>query len=115
MFKRKHRLAKTTQVVAALKRGRGFFNSEISIKCLPKVGEAPKFTVVVSTKVDKRAVKRNRLKRIIREFLKTQMTRIRPGDYVIMLKPRSAKIEESLLLKNLSSSMTMWGIFTKNA
>ncbi|MBL8029665.1 MAG: ribonuclease P protein component [Candidatus Doudnabacteria bacterium] len=114
MFKRKHRLAKTTSVVAALKNGRGFFNPEINIRFLPTVGMDPKFTIVVSTKVDKRAVRRNRLKRIIRELINQNLTGIRPGDYVIMLKPRAAKVEEALLLKNLLTSLVGWGLLRKN-
>jgi ribonuclease P protein component len=56
---------------------------------------------VVSTKVAKNASIRNRLKRIVREFIKIRLKTLHNGDYVVGLKPGVTKIEESQLLKSL--------------
>ena len=108
MLKKTTRLAKTSAVVAALKAGRGFFYSEFNVRFLPKSQGEPKLTVVVSTKVDKRAVKRNRLKRIIREFVRLNLGFLALGDYVIMLKPLAAKSEDKKLLLNLEQNLRKW-------
>ena len=64
MFAKKHRLAKTTDVKKAFAQGRAFFNPFFTIKFLTHTIRAePRFTVVVSTKVSKRAVPRNRIKK----------------------------------------------------
>lgn len=108
MFKRKHRLAKNTAVMSALKTGRGFFNPAFVIRALPKAEGYSRFAVVVSTKVDKRATRRNRLKRILREFLRTHLSSLMPADYVIMLKPLSIKLSEPELLKSFEQSLKKW-------
>ena len=108
MLKKKHRLAKTTAVMSALKKGRGFFNPEFNIRFLPKTQGELRLTVVVSTKVDKRAVKRNRLKRLIREFVRLRLKLLSLGDYVIMLKPMAAKTQESNLIAKLEQSLIKW-------
>jgi ribonuclease P protein component len=112
MLKKKHRLAKDSAVKTALKTGRGFFNPDLSVKFLPST--VSRFTVVVSTKVDKRAVKRNRLKRIFREYIKQKFLGLRPGDYVIMLKPVAAKKPEAEVLKNFHDSLlNKWKLLKK--
>lgn len=112
MLKKKHRLAKDSAVKTALKTGRGFFNSELSVKFL--LQSTPRFTIVVSTKVDKRAVKRNRLKRIFREFIQKNLSNFRPGDYVVMLKPIAAKKPEVEVLNNfLDSLVNKWKLLKK--
>src|ERR1051326_1771659 len=92
MFPKKYRLAKTKDVKATFAQGRTFFNPFLTIKFRP--AQHYRFTVVVSTKVAKKAVVRNRLKRIISEDLKQHMTAVRPGDYAIILKNRAAMVEE---------------------
>lgn len=40
--------------------------------------------LAVSRKVDRRAVNRNRIKRILRETMRHQRTQLPPGDYVVV-------------------------------
>ena len=55
--------------------------------------------VVVSTKVHKRAVRRNRLRRLLHEELRRQPPEPRTPLWLLFsLKPGSAEVEESLLL-----------------
>ena len=110
MFKKTNRLAKHTAVQAALRAGRGFFNPLFNIRFLNTQNSTSRFTIVVSTKVDKRAVKRNRLKRIIREYIRNAMPGLRLGDYAIMLKPLAAKRSEQELILNLNSALINWGL-----
>ena len=102
MLKRKHRLAKQTEVRLTFAKGRGFFSPYFLAKFLKTSADAtPRFTVVVSTKVSKKAVDRNRQKRIVREILRLNLSKFRPGDYIISLKPASKKLSAGQLREEL--------------
>ena len=98
MLKKNNRLAKARDIKTTLARGRNFFNPFYGIKFLPKK-EGLRLTVVVSTKVFKSAVKRNRIKRILREYLRKNLGKFRTGDYLISVKPRLAGLPEPERLK----------------
>ncbi len=102
MFSKQHRLGKTTDVQKVFAQGRAFFNPLFTIKFLTRPSQLPRFTVVVSTKVSKSAVKRNRLKRLTREFIRMRMGKFRLGDYVVILKPAAARRDEKSLMMSLS-------------
>ena len=97
MLKKINRLAKSKDILITLARGRTFFNPFYTIKFLS--GSQRKFAVVVSTKVFKRANRRNRLKRIIREQLKKNLQTFRPGNYAILVKPKTSALPEAEQLK----------------
>lgn len=103
MFAKKNRLAKTKDVESTITQGRAFFNPFFRLKVVFKNQGDSRFTVVVSTKVAKNASLRNRLKRIVREFVKKRLNTLRKGDYVVGLKPGVTKIEELKLLNSLES------------
>lgn len=102
MLKKSHRLAKTTHVKTVFAKGRGFFNGLFTIKFL-KRGEVSRFTVVVSTKVSKNAVVRNRIKRVLREYIRLHIPSLALGDYAIIVKPAAAKIDSKDLPGHLKS------------
>lgn len=89
MFAKQNRLAKDRDVQTAYRAGRTFFTPQFTIKYV-KTREANKpsrFTIVVSTKVAKQAVKRNRIKRIIREYIRVRIQYIYSGDYMFIVRP----------------------------
>ncbi len=94
MFPKKNRLAKDTDVKRVLATGRSFFTPHLSVKCLRSGLLVPRFTVVVSSKVSKLAVKRNRLKRIIRAELEVKIQDFRNGDFLFRVKPGAAMVDE---------------------
>jgi len=104
MLTKTNRLAKDQDIKKVFARGRGFFNPNYGLKFLAK-GSVSRLTIVVSTKVFKRAVKRNRLKRILREYFRKNLKRMRPGDYVLSAKPALAKISEKLQMEGLERLM----------
>lgn len=99
MLKKVNRLAKAKDIATAFARGRGFFNPFFSIKFFPSV-QPPRFAVVVSTKVFKRAHDRNRLKRILREYLRNNLNKFKNGSYMIMAKPKISNLPEPERLKS---------------
>jgi ribonuclease P protein component len=98
MFKKEHRLAKTKDVKAAFEQGRGFFNPYFSVRRAFEKTERKRFTVVVSTKVSKTATTRNRIKRLVREFIRLNMDSLKPGDYIISAKPKVMGLETDAML-----------------
>ncbi len=105
MLKKKHRLAKTTDVKRTFERGRSFLNPLFSIRFLAG-NEAKRFTVVVSSKVSKKAVVRNRLRRKVREFVRTRLVNFLPGDYVIGIKPKVLSVTEGALINQLKDFLS---------
>jgi ribonuclease P protein component len=99
MLKKVNRLAKARDIQKVFSRGRAFFNPQFGIKFLPS-SKPPRFTVVVSTKVFKKAVARNRLKRVVREYLRKHLTKFPGGDYMVIFKPKIAGLPENEVLKN---------------
>lgn len=99
MLKKANRLAKTKDIQKAFAGGRNFFSPFFSIKFIPSLN-LRRFTVVVSTKVFKKAHDRNRLKRIIREHLRKNLGRFKNGDYVIIVRPKAGRQDEKLVLKD---------------
>ncbi len=110
MLKKVNRLAKGKHIRAALQKGRTFFTPYFSVKFF--LGSAsPRFAVVVSTKVYKSAVKRNRLKRVIREWLRLNLKKLKPGDYMLMAKTKTAARLEKDLLADLAGLLIKAGLY----
>jgi ribonuclease P protein component len=66
-----HTLTKESDFKKVAKNGRPFFASEMAIKVLPNNLEYNRYGIVVNTKVDKRAVVRNKIQRRIRYIIRS--------------------------------------------
>jgi len=75
MFSSVHRLARKSDIEKVLRRGRPFHAEYASIKVAPNNRDVSRFTVVVSLKISKKAVDRNRIKRQLREILRTRVAK----------------------------------------
>lgn len=104
MLPKKHRLNKSSEVKKTTLKGRSFFNPFLVIKVLPGLDKV-RLTVIVSVKVSKKAVVRNRIKRIIRNYIQKNLTSFKTGDYAIIVKPSTSKISEQELLENLKNTL----------
>ena len=104
-----NRLTKKNDIERALKRGRLFFYGDITLKSAKTDLPTSRITVIASLKVSKSAVKRNTLKRKIREIVRTLvLPRMKPGfDCVLLTKA-------ALLEKNHEDlKKTILGVFEK--
>jgi ribonuclease P protein component len=70
MFSQKYRLRLETDVMRAIRSKRGAFDAACGVKFVENALGNPRFVIVVSTKVDKRAVVRNKIRRQYREICK---------------------------------------------
>ena len=73
----------------------------------PSEMDRPRLGMAVSRQVDKRAVGRNRIKRVIRESFRQRFTdRGPPVDFVVLPRPESATIPNRHLFQSLEKH---WG------
>ncbi|NBS68438.1 ribonuclease P protein component [bacterium] len=70
MFSQQHRLRSEKEVLRAIRSKRGAFDVVCGVKLAENTVGHPRFVIVVSTKVSKRAVDRNRVRRQYREICK---------------------------------------------
>ncbi len=110
MFKKNSRIDKK-DVVKVIKEGVSYHSPSFLLKMLKNPLKTTLFAVIVSKKVAKTAVSRNRNKRRVREAIKKQVEKIPQGYfYIVMLKKDLngavfRVIEEELegLLNNIKS------------
>lgn len=112
MLPDKNRLKKKDFFVLRKTKGKSFFSSEnfkITL-CGPEPLSPPRFGVVISAAVSKKAVLRNKLKRRVRAILSQNISRFPAGVSVVIYPQKSAlslsykKIEEELsrILKEIN-------------
>ena len=107
----KQRLRGTKVFDRLYREGKRFHGTWFTLRVLPEnpsllpPGDRPhpgspwRCAVVVSSKVSKRAVRRNRLRRLVHQLLLTHPpAMVRPSWLVFSLKPGSVEAEEALLL-----------------
>ncbi len=92
------RLRASAEFKAVFDGGRRFNSSHLRLFALPRAEAAvPRLGVAVSKKVDKRAVGRNRIKRVMRECFRVERATLPPGDYVLIAQPGCRPLENDVL------------------
>lgn len=111
MLKAQYRLRKTKDIEAVLKRGKGFFGGKIAVKLAKNGLKNSRFAVVVGVKVSKSAVKRNRLRRQLREIIRLELDELKPGyDVMVMARPKSLELDYHELKKELDKAFKKVGL-----
>jgi len=66
--------------------------------------ENSRFSFVISKKISKKAVERNRIKRVLIKAIKTNLEKVPPGfDFVFLVKRKILNKEEKDIVSDLSS------------
>jgi ribonuclease P protein component len=79
-----NRLRKNKDIDSVYKNGRLFSGNNLKIKIFKNQLATNRFTVVVSSKVSKKAVIRNKIKRYLREILRTENINFQSGNDLIL-------------------------------
>jgi ribonuclease P protein component len=87
-----HRLKKDEDFQKVASGGKYSYSPYFTLKYKPNKLEHSRFGFVISTKIDKRATVRNRLKRQIREVIRLKLAKI-PHGYDITIIPKKAALE----------------------
>lgn len=79
MLPQPHRLPLRTELRQVKKEGRLFQSKLFGLLLSPSTKNQTRFAFIISTKVHKKAVKRNRAKRLLTSVLKELLPQIKPG------------------------------------
>lgn len=97
-FPPRARLRVSAEFQAVFKGGRRLSSPQLRLFAHVRAeATEPRLGVAVSKKVDKRAVGRNRIKRLARELFRRERHRLPPGDYVLIAQPGASALESEAL------------------
>ena len=100
-FERRARLLKAEEYTQVFNKAYRSRDQYFTVLAKPKSIGRAKLGLAVSKKRAKRAVSRNRLKRIIRESFRLSQSIIACADYVVMIQQNSEKISNKQLFVSL--------------
>ena len=88
MLAKENRLRKTKEIQAVLTKGKGFRENGLFLKTGSFPGETARFSIIVSKKVAKQAVRRNRIRRVLGEAIRQELEHVKPGtDIALVVLP----------------------------
>ena len=88
MLPKKNRLSKNNEFRNLFKKGKSFKNDCLLIRLLPNKKDFNRFGFIVSLKISKKAVVRNKIKRALRQIIREDFSKIRKGfDLAIITFP----------------------------
>ncbi|MEY4744787.1 MAG: hypothetical protein RL272_732 [Candidatus Parcubacteria bacterium] len=112
MLARKYRLTAEKDYARIFAKGRPFNGRGTGMKVIRNRLETPRVGFVVSTKVSKRAVERNQVKRRMREIVRKRLPGIIGGiDIVFMARPESVKMSFVEIERSMVELITKAGVF----
>lgn len=105
MLKKQNRISKKKDFDRAFKAGQSFYGKIVGLKLVSNSLTESRVGIIISAKVSKKAVERNRLRRIIREKVKNFLNQTKIGqDFVFIVHPEANKLEAKeirLIINNL--------------
>lgn len=90
-FSKKYRLKKSGDFKLIYQKGHSLTNRELVLYWLSREDESQKFGISVSRKVERKANRRNRLKRLLREAYRLNRPGLRKGVYLFVIVRAKAK------------------------
>ena len=105
-LKRKYSIRKASDFVLLTKKAEIFKDSDFLIRYLNNHQDHARLGMAISKKRVKHAVKRNRIKRIIRETFRKYRLRLPNRDYMVSYRGEQNRIDALMLHKKL---MHFWG------
>lgn len=111
MLSSANRLRKETDIKALFAKGKGVFEGVCGVKFKANGLPESRFAVVVGHTVSKESVTRNRIRRRLREALRTRLTLIKPGfDVILLVRPGAQKATFEGLSTALDRSLKRAGL-----
>ena len=94
MLKQENRLKLDKDIKTLFARGRSVFDIGLGMRFSKNTLDHSRFTVVVGTKISKSAVKRNQIKRKVRDILEKRISKIKPG-FDVMFSAKKEALEQT--------------------
>lgn len=99
----KNRLNKNKDFQKVFQKGKGIKENLLTFKWAPNNLKVSRFGFIVSRKVSKKAVLRNKIKRRLREKIRRELPWLKKGiDGVIIVNPAAAKEKSQEIIKSLN-------------
>ena len=109
MLKKVNRINKTRELQKVYRLGKALHTPSLVIKFLP--GEKTKAAFVVSKKVSKRSVERNRIKRALREEVRLSLPHLQSGSYMVIAKMQASGYSSADLRKQIFEAFKKAGVW----
>ncbi len=108
MLASRYRLTKRINFARAEIDGNLFQSKSFGVEVFNRKDESnSRFGFIISTKISKKAVIRNKLKRIMSDYIRINLKRIKPGlDIVFLLKPVATKLSREQIEKEADEIIT---------
>lgn len=88
MLSREYKLKKDNDFKKVFEKGKFYHSDFIKIRFLKNDLKVTRFGIVVSSKISKKAVSRNRIRRRLEEIIRIRLDQIRSGfDIVVLFEP----------------------------
>ena len=111
MLKKEYRLIKDQEFKNVFKHGRTLYTPFLTIKIVKNNLTHPRFGFIVSKKISKRAVQRNKLKRRLREIVRLNLPLIKKNvDVVFFTKSSLLSLNFPALKKEVLTLLKRGGI-----
>lgn len=111
MLTRPHRLAAKRDFAKLFAKGRPFHARGLTLKAALNGKAVTRVGFVVSTKVSKRSVVRNSIRRRLREIVRLRMADVRPGfDVAFIVKAELVPLEHADLVKTVEFLLDKSGL-----
>ncbi len=112
MFKKENRLTKNKEFDNVWQKGRSSFDKILGVKALKNDLKISRFGIIVSTKVSKKAVLRNKIKRRIREISKKHFENLKNGFDIVIIAQKASLVEDfSALKKSVEDNFKKLNLF----
>ncbi|MCK4553470.1 ribonuclease P protein component [Candidatus Parcubacteria bacterium] len=114
MLNKINRLTKDKDFDNIFKNGKSSYDKLIGVKAIQNQLGNSRFGILVSAKVSKKAVERNKIKRQIREIIKLQLNKIKLGyDVVIITLPAILGKSYQEIERSVISHLKKLGLYNK--
>jgi len=88
MLAKKYKLSREKDIQYVLKKGKIYFSRFFNLKLAKNNMNKPRFCIIISTSISKKAVVRNRVKRQIRAIIYNNLPNIKENyDFIVLIKP----------------------------
>lgn len=112
MFNQNNRLRKTKEIEKTFKNGKSFYNNLLGFKVLKNDLNESRFCVIISAKISKKAVERNKIKRRVRAVINNDLGQVKKGfDVIIIVTKNIINLGFSDLKQEIEDSLKKIGIY----
>ncbi|PKM91223.1 ribonuclease P protein component [Candidatus Falkowbacteria bacterium HGW-Falkowbacteria-1] len=112
MFNKKNRVTKTKEIENIFKNGKSFYNDILGFKVLKNEIKNNRFCIIISAKVSKKAVVRNKIKRQIRAIIIGEKNILRNDfDIVIIVNKNIVGRDFSEIKNSLNSAFKKLNLY----